>query len=145
MSTCYGVSVHLSVSYSQENIYALLKAGEELGFIYYDHIWGERYAESPILNIDGVVKKVMNFSPKMFEDDDSCIYSKLEDTYFFLSIRSEDNLILLSIGGFGSTWEKEFYYSCGGNIRMIDFARYIRVMLKMCKEFVILDLATETD
>jgi hypothetical protein len=145
MSVYYDISVHLGVSYSQENIYALLKTGEELGFIYYDYVCGERYADSPILNITDAVKKVMSFSPETFDNENSIIYTKLEDTYFYLAIHSKNNLILLSIGGFSQPWKKKFDYSHGGNTHMIDFARYIRVMLKMCKEFVILDLATETD
>jgi hypothetical protein len=145
MSACYGISVHLSVSYSQENIYALLKTGEELGFIYYDYICGERYANSPILNITDAVKKVMSFSPESFDNENSSIYTKLEDTFFYLSVYNKNNLILLSIGDFSKTWKKNFYYSRIGNMHTIDFARYIRVMLKMCKEFVILDLDTAAD
>ena len=55
---------------------------------------------------------------------------------FFLK---KNNLIKFSIGGFGKIWKKEFVNDDYG----IDFARYTRLLLRVCKDFTILALETD--
>ena len=72
------------------------------------------------------------------EDDEHYIHAKFQDTDFSIWIFKKNNLIIFSIGNFGITWKKEFINDDYG----IDFARYIRLLLRVCKDFTILALET---
>ena len=48
----------------------------------------------------------------------------------------KNNLLKFSISNFGIRWEKEFIDDDYG----IDFARYIHLLLRVCRDFTILEL-----
>ncbi|MGB8367294.1 MAG: hypothetical protein WCD44_02950 [Candidatus Babeliales bacterium] len=74
------------------------------------------------------------------EDERPKIYAKFQDTDFFIWIYKEkNNLLNFFIGDFCVAWKKEFMDNHYG----IDFARYIRLLLRVCNEFTILSLETD--
>jgi len=74
------------------------------------------------------------------EPEDRCVNAKFQDTDFSIWIYKEkNNLLSFSIGGFGRIWRKEFI---NGHYD-VDFARYIRLSLRVCRDFTILALETD--
>jgi len=74
------------------------------------------------------------------KDDERYIHAKFQDTDFFIWIFKKNNLLSFSIGDFGIAWKKEFIHDHYG----VNFARYIRLLLRVCIDFTILELKTST-
>jgi len=73
------------------------------------------------------------------ESENCNIRAKFQNTDFFIWIfKEKNNLLKFSIGGFGIIWKEEFINNHYG----IDFARYVRLLLKVCRNFTILELET---
>jgi len=139
MSIQYYVNLKLNALYKHENIKKILQRGIDQGFCYYDHILGERYGESPILDVDQAVNKVI----KAYEDNlegGPCVYTKInETTYGYLYFFEIEELLEFSLGDFGLTHKKYFEE----DVYHIDFDYYIRMALDLCKDFAIQELKTE--
>jgi len=144
MSITYGIDVNINAAYSQQNIHFILEKGAKLGFRYYGCFW-EKNENFVILDIKNTVKEIMKQSSEPFKNSEPRVYVKLEDTYFFFCILNKKDSMEVSLGGFASPWKKEFWNSPYGDTLMIDFARYIRLLLKLCEDFTILKLETSAD
>lgn len=58
MSKDYFLNVILGIKYNDSNIFKIIKKGSDMGFIYYDYIWGKRYENSPQLTPEQAFDKV---------------------------------------------------------------------------------------
>lgn len=115
-----------------------------MGFIFYDFIPGERYLNSPILSAEKATKKVFNPRPEVLEDCGQCLYIKNENTIFnmiFYDIKNSS--FTISIGDFNHD-EKKNYYGSGTEEYTIDFQRFIKMALDLCKDFCIAEIKTDT-
>ncbi len=140
MSIQHAVSVILNGHYKKENIQNILQKGISKGFIYYDHILGERYEESPVLDAERAAEKVIK-ALKEDTDGGPSVYTHFDDNNGFLFFyKFEDQLIEFRIGSFGSPIRKDFK----DNVYSIDFDHYIRMVLDLCKDFAIIKLETES-
>ena len=134
MSKIYSVEVILEASHDLFNIALLLEKGASLGFVYHDHVDGKMYNLAPVLSAKDAAQKIINYD---FIKDEAApsVYTIYEDDGFFLwCFQSEDQFLKVSIGGFGNPKEKD---------GSLDFAHYIRLLLDLCDDFVILSLTTE--
>lgn len=146
MSATYSVYCTLQATNTKKNIRAIIKRGAEIGCIYYNDIWKKHDSDSVTLSIENAVKVMMDRSPEVLVDFGPSIYTKFEDTYFVFRINPnfDNNLLNVSMGAISHPWRKEFWNS-PEDVLMIDFARYIRLMLKLCDDFTILKLKTIAD
>jgi hypothetical protein len=133
MSIIYAIRILLDFSYEKNNIdYLFQKCIENNIYLYSDTFYD-------IHQLDSISATSRILSVEL-EPEDRSILAKFQDTDFFIRIyKKENNLIKFSIGGFGIAWKKEFMNDHYG----IDFARYIRLLLRVCKEFAILSLETD--
>lgn len=138
MSISYGVEVTLKAQYSKKNIKKIIEKGKSIGFIYFDTKDAKNLY---CLDIENAVKEAMNKSPEIISDGGPYIDTKFEDTRFFFRITEQKYFFTVSLDCFSSTWERVFWNS--NDILKVDFARYIRLLLKLCEEFIILELKTE--
>jgi hypothetical protein len=133
MSIIYAIRILLDFSYEKNNIdYLFQKCIENNICLYSDTFYD-------IHRLDSISATSRILSVEL-EPEDRSILAKFQDTDFFIRIyKKENNLIKFSIGGFGIAWKKEFMDGHYG----IDFARYIRLLLRVCNEFTILSLETD--
>lgn len=141
MSVSYYIDIKLNAEFNKKNIMHFLKKAEDLGFVYFDQIPGERYLDARTLDSSEAYEKLLNPG---YDDIGPYLLVKFEDTYFDLSFYSESAKLDIHLGNFSCEWEKTFHLVEQNEI-LIDFARYIRTLLKICSDFVILDLSTEIE
>jgi len=142
MSKIYSVTALLDASFTFENIQCLLKKGLENEFVYFDQIECERYFDSQVLNLHDATNKIF-ISTDQNREYGRTILTKYQDTSFsFRFINDENNRMQVDFSDISYRWIKEFWNS-GRDISAIDFARYIRLLLKICEDFNIKELATE--
>ncbi len=133
MGIIYSIEALLDLKYEKNNIdYLFQKCLENNIGLYSDAFYNiykldSRRATDRILSLD-------------LEPEDRSARAKFQDTDFFIRIYKEkNNLLSFSIGCFGKIWRKEFI----NDHYAIDFARYIRLLLRVCKNFTILALETD--
>lgn len=129
MSTDYSIKFKLHASYNEANIEKVLRRGTEKSFTYYDHVLGERYEESPVLNAKQAAKKIVDaYNDKL--EGGPCVYTSFDkgSIAFIWFYKSDDGWLELYIGGFGNIKKKEYF---------MDFNYYIRLFLDLCVDFVI--------
>ena len=144
MSINYSVDLRLKAVFNEEKVGLILQKGKDIGFIYYDHICGERYSTSPVLNVNDATRKMLDYSEEIVSDGGPNIWTKFEDTYFTLWIREyEKGFIDVFIAGTSYPWKKDFWN--GAVDHGFDFARYIRLLLKLCEDFTIVEVRTSAD
>ena len=144
MSVIYALDVKLIDKYDNEKMSQIIKRGMEIGFIFYDHICGERYTDSPVLNVEGAMKKMLNYSEEITWDGEPNIYTKFQDTYFYFWVgKSEEGFLVVHLGGINFPWKKDFWN--GAVDHGFDFARYLRLLLKLCEDFTIVEVRTSAD
>ncbi len=137
MSKDYSIKITLETAFNEFNIQKILKKGSNKGFKYYDHVWGERYENSPLLDAAGATQKIIKARINNLEEG-PCVYSVLEkdSNAHFYFYESEDGYLEFHIGAFGCPKKKGYW---------IDFAYYIRMFLDLCEDFPILELKTTMD
>ncbi|MGB8367610.1 MAG: hypothetical protein WCD44_04590 [Candidatus Babeliales bacterium] len=133
MGISYSIDALLDLKYEKNNIdYLFQKCIKNNIFLYSDTFYDMHKLDSI-----GATNRILSVE---LEPEDRSILAKFQDTDFFIWIfKKKNNLIKFSIGGFGITWRKEFIDDRYG----IDFARYIRLFLRVCSEFTILSLETD--
>jgi hypothetical protein len=130
MSIFYSIEVILNLKYEKNNITYLFQKCIENNIHCYVPF------STPKLNSSDASEQILNVK---LENEDRYIHSKFQDTDCSIWIfKEKNNLINFSIGGFSLIWRKDFL---DGSHR-IDFARYIRLLLRVCNEFTILALET---
>ncbi len=133
MGIIYSIEALLDLKYEINNIdYLFQKCLENNIGLYSDSFYNiykldSRGATNRILSLD-------------LESEDRSARAKFQDTDFFIRIYQEkNNLLSFSIGCFGKIWRKKFF----NDHYDIDFARYTRLLLRVCKDFTILALETD--
>ncbi|MGB8367609.1 MAG: hypothetical protein WCD44_04585 [Candidatus Babeliales bacterium] len=131
MSISYSVTLTLDFAYKKNNIeYFFKKCLEDNIYLYQDSFdltkLDGKYAADRILNME-------------LEEEERCVRAIFQDTDFSIWLYNKNNLISFSIDDFGIKWRKNFMDDYYG----FDFARYIRLLLRMCNEFTILSLETD--
>jgi hypothetical protein len=140
MEISYLVSVELDAEHNRENLRLIFQQGLELGFIYYakpcDQFDGYH---SIAANSMQVTDFILKFTDKSLTDhSDAYFATKFENTDFLITAHPNDGRIRISILDFGDPWIQLIDNQVG----TIDFARYIRLMLALCKDFSILKINT---
>lgn len=133
MSVSYSIDVTLDLLYTEENIKHILSLGQNNHFTYFDYEWDST------LSIDETIQKIL------YSDyENRNMHVRFQDTIFCVwFFKSDDGLLIFSIGSFGYKWDKDF--SNGRKISLIDFARYIRLLLEVVQNIAILELSTVSD
>jgi len=132
MSVFHSVEVILDLKYEKNNIDYFFQKCLENNMLLYT----EPFDNLNKLDSDSATTKILAVE---IEDEERRVYTKFQDTDFSVAIYKEkNNLLSFSISGFGPTWEKDLFHDHYD----IDFARYIRLLLKICKNFTILALQT---
>jgi|SRR5579862_5934660 len=133
MSITYSVDVKLDVKYSPANILRVLKEGAAMDFVYYQYISDE----NPVVDFAKAVDIFLATDP---DSGDKFMNVIFQDTNFLLwFFESCDGFLEISIGAFGVPWRADFR----DKNRMIHLARYIRLLLRLCKNSIVLELKTD--
>jgi len=133
MSVFYSVEIVLNLRYEKNNIDCFFQKCLENNMLLYTNPFDNLLNE---LDSSDAAAKILAIE---IEDEERRVYTKFQDTDFFIAVYKEKNNILsFSISGFGPTWEKDFFH----DHYSIDFARYIRLLLRICRDFTILELKT---
>ena len=132
MSVFYSIRILLDLKYKENHIeYLFQKCIENNMRLYKD-------AFENICELDSSDSTARILAIEL-EPEERRVYVKFQDTDFSIAVYKEKtNLLKFSISGFGIMWRKEFindHYD-------IDFARYIRLLLRVCRSFTILELKT---
>jgi|SRR5579862_2118473 len=132
MSITYTARVKLDAQYSPANMLHILHEGTAIDFVYYQYM----SSNEPVTDL---VKAVDTFLSTDSDSDDRLINIVFQDTNFFISfLNSDDEKLKVSMVAFGPPWRTDFR----DNTRMVNLARYIRLLLQLCKDFVVLELKT---
>jgi len=132
MSISYSIEFFLDLKYEKNNIDYLFQKCIENNICLYSDTFDNVYE----LDSKGAATQILAIE---VDDEKPKVHAKFQDTDFFIWIYKEkDNLLSISIGSFGRIWRKEFVDGCYD----IDFARYIRLLLRVCRDFTILKLET---
>jgi len=132
MSIFYFVSITLDLKYKKNSIDCFFQQCLENNI---------RLYTDPFDNLNKLdsISATMRILSMKLKSEEHSVRAKFQDTDFFIRIYQEKNSLLsFSIGDFGIKWRKEFindHYD-------IDFARYIRLLLRVCRNFTILELKT---
>lgn len=137
MSASTSIDVVFSLNFDIENLYKILQAGSDCGFIYYDQTQDDRYFNPPIITVNQAVNLILNMSKELIDDGRGYIYTRIDDTYVFLFIRSDDGLISVAVTESSYPWRKEFWRGSRYSLYGFDVARYIRVVLRFSRKFKI--------
>ena len=130
MGIFYSIEVILNLKYEKNNIDYLFQKCIENNIRFYVPF------SKLELNSSTATERILTVE---LEDEDRYIHAKFQDTDFSIWVfKEKNNLINFSIGSFGIIWRKEFI---NGDYS-IDFARYIRLLLRLCRDFTILSLET---
>ncbi len=134
MSKDYSIKVTLDVAFNENNIQKILLRGLDKNFEYYDHILGERYKNSPLLDVRGATQKIIKARINNLEEG-PCVYAVFEknSSVHLCFYESEDGYLEFDAASFGGIRKKGHY---------IDFAYYIKCFLDLCDDFPVLGLRT---
>jgi hypothetical protein len=133
MSITHGIFITIKADFNTTIIQQILQQGLDHDFIYL-----ESYdSTSKTIDVPALIERIL-LEPR---DENSLIDTKYHDTYFSLGISpTEKNRIRVSVGSFSYAWKKQF--SNSQSEMHIDFARYIYLMLRLCRGFSILEIET---
>jgi hypothetical protein len=136
MSIMHSIRLTINAEFNAETIRQILLQGLANHCIYFE---SEDYDAKPI-GIPALIERVL-FEPR---DENSVIYTKHYETYFILIISpAEQNTTGVFIGDFMDPLIKQFRNS--ERCAHIDFARYTRLLLEICKNFSVLTIETMSD
>jgi len=130
----YTIEILLELKYEKNNIDYFFQKCLENNICLYSDTFDNVYE----LDSSGAATQMLRVE---IDDEKPKVHAKFQDTDFFIWIYKEkNNLISFFIGDFGIIWRKKFinyHYN-------INFARYIRLLLRVCRNFTILELKTDT-
>jgi hypothetical protein len=141
MSYWYALDVEFNKDYNKETIRTFLIQGISCGCIYLEK--DNSYAQ---LQPKHVTQWILDLehNPSLQEDGQGYVKVKFEDTYFSLYIdKNNSNNFCCFLATAEYRWEKNFSNS-GSGYYYFDFARCIRLFLKMSHNFPIKQLKTIT-
>jgi len=139
MSIFYSVDVTVNAPHNQIIVTRILQRGVDLRFTYYARING---LSPSVLTSDEAtffLLEILNATEK--DPCDAYLTVVCNDTNFLMRIDPIDNNTHISIFSFGQPWQRPI----DRDSYTIDFARYIKVALELCRDFSILELTTTRD
>ncbi len=140
MSISHSISAILDAPHNSKNIAHIIQHGSNLGFIYYNQSIDDYYPCA--FSSQEATALILKFTDtNLCDTSDAYLLVKFENTDFLMRIDPSDKCIRISIFYFGFPWKQEIDIEAG----TIDFARYIRLLLWLCKDFTILGLQTTTE
>ncbi len=130
MSIFYSIRILLDLKYKKNNIDYLFQKWLENNIRLY-----VPFSKLNELESSGAANRILT----VVDNEDRYVRAKFQDTDFSIAVYKEkNNLLKFSISDFDIKWRKEFINDDYGT----DFARYIRLLLRVCKDFTILELKT---
>jgi hypothetical protein len=138
MSAIYEIAIKINAKFNYDTVMRIVQEGANRGFVYFE----EESLPGKIIDYTLVVNRFLSYSSSQQDDESVLIFTKYEDTYFYLKIVADNEKTRVSIGGFADAWAKVF--SNSDKRFYFDFVRYIRVMLAVCNGFPIAALETYT-
>lgn len=139
MSRLYSIDVIIGTSFNLKMIEHVLEKGVNYGFIYYESI----YSTEKIITPGQAALKLYSIAQGADYDEESCIFTNYQDTFFILILSNDMGNLSVHMGNFSYKWENVFSNSDMGYF--FDFARYIRLLLAVCKDFPIVSIETAID
>jgi len=132
MGVSHSIHIVLDLKYEKNNMDHIFKQCIENNM----RLYPDSFDNLNELDSSGAATRILTVE---LEEEERCVRAKFQDTDFSIWIfKEKNNLLSFSIGDFGIKWRKRFI-----NGRYdIDFARYIRLLLRVCKDFTILALET---
>ena len=131
MSISYSIDIVLDLKYEKRNIDYLFQKFIKNNI----YLCADFFDEPGKIDSSSAADRILNMT---LEGEDRCVDAKFQDTEFSIWIYNKNDLINLSVGAFGIKWRKDFMNGYHG----FDFARYTRLLLRVCKDFTILSLET---
>lgn len=138
MSTWYSLSVIIDAKLDHKIVEQILEAGQAHHFIYFK----ENNPYTKVVSPKQGASKLLSSEEQARDDGGARIFTKFEDTYFSLWIDCKDSKTEIYMGNVEYSWKKAFANS--NKAEYFDFARYIRLLLILCKDFPIISLETVT-
>ncbi len=138
MLRVYSVVVGLDAIPNNANIKKILQNGDTLNIIYFDGPLETVNKKSRIITYDQLADRLTNAYENV------SVLVKAQDVYFSLGIYdSNDKQLNVTFQIAGLAWVKQF----PGSLEdcSFDYARYIRLLLKMVEDFVIIKLETKDE
>jgi hypothetical protein len=139
MSRLYIIAAILNTPHNEKNIAHIFQRGLDLGFIIYDKYDQDEDIYFKALDSNQAASTLL----KLLEAPENDLWNafltvKFEDIEFSIRITPNDSNTRVSIvlPSF-PVWQRYL-----GDDDTIDFARYIRFLLALCKDFSILELKT---
>lgn len=146
MSKIHFLTITLDAALNRENVMQFLRRAQELDFVFFDFIPGERYLDSVCIGLEQTCAKLLHKNEDPAAWGEACVLVKCEDTYFELYLVTvAKNHMEIHIRNFFCEWNKMFSTEHLDDLLLIDFARYIRVFLSVCKDFVVISLNVTTE
>jgi len=134
MSIFYFVNAVLDLNYEKSNIDYFFQQCLENNI----RLYSDPFDNLNKLDSSSATERILSMELRPEERN---VRAKFQDTDFFIRIYQEkNNLLNFSIGDFGILWKKKFindHYD-------IDFTRYVRLLLRVCRDFTILELKTSS-
>jgi hypothetical protein len=127
----YGIGIKINAKFNYDTVACITKEGTYRGFVYFE----EEGLSVKTMNYVFAANKFLSHSFSGQNDEGVLIFTKYEDTYFYLRAVADGEVTRVSIGGFADAWAKVF--SNSDKRFYFDFVRYIRLMLSLCKDFSI--------
>jgi len=140
MSISYSVKIKIDTRYTSEIVSNILQKCLDNGFEYF--AWkNDVEADRPFSSYEAT-----DFLLGPYDEDDGApvLMANINGSWFFLRIYEiEKQKVIFSFFGFSPEWKQEFIN--GGQERIgIDFARYIRLMCKICDDYPIIGVETDS-
>lgn len=137
MSRDYSVIVCLDAYFTKSNVLTIFKNGQYSGFVYYDHIPGVRYNDSPVLTPEEAVNKIFKAIDENL-DTGPAVYTQIKaDYYAHLYFFNKGDFLELHIGSLSNIKDLESGH--------IDFEFYIEAALMAVKGLNIDRLLADRD
>jgi len=143
MSVSHAIRFVIDVPYTLENVSKILKSGIDNELVYFLYDCKKGIDPDKILSADEGARYLLSH-----QENDCCgawLMAKINETWFHMRVyESPEKLIVLSFANFSPMWINEFDNGICAGIVEIDFARYIRYMLKICQDYRVIRANTSS-
>jgi len=140
MNTEYSINLVLDTKFEKNNLIPLFKKALDLGIKFFDE-QADDTLDMPILTSKKATQIATQEKKEITDDPIGTLWGVFHDTsFFFYVFRKPNNVIIVSLLIFPESlkWIKKYKES-----DVIDYARYIRLLLKICEDYTVINLETE--